>query len=402
MRGLVENPYELAIRPTRGTGRKRHPLGVGIAEPSKLAHPQGAVPLPSKGPALEHLLQAREECLQHDLDDLRDSAWAGLIAYRGATVPLAADATDDDRRLLRTFGLVTVFKRPEEGLTNAGLTYPRLAVTSQLTLTLDPDTSFVEAAALRSEWHTSTSGLLAALDATRGRALNDTTPTRIDRRATLLLHPELSDDLTSKQREQCERVVALLGTELDILDRGRLDSATARHRLRGNAGGSMVVVGPMDATTREIRDEYLSVDPNRLVRHVTGTGPRSIADDILDPLMELSGFSGALLPVAPADRSVKRRRGPAPFPITNPVECLRKGPRIYVRDGDTQLWWTRDDIRHGDCIFKTFEEVDGVLLHEAERDADGQPINKHKGPSGATIRRSELDGCRKPPHAHLG
>lgn len=403
LRGLVENPYELEIRPTRGTGRKPHPLGAGIVQTKTwLSHPDGALPLPSQGPAVEHLLQARGECLPKDLEAMAESAWVGLIATPGLAIPLASEELTGTTALQHRFGLVTVYKQPEEGLTKAGLTQPRLAVTSRLTLTLTPETGFIESAALHSAWHASTPSLLAELHALRHQALPGTVTIRTTRRVTLLVQPDLSERLTDTDRAWLRSASQLVDSALDVVDRGRLDAFSVQRRLAGAAGGSLIIAGPLDTATRSLKDRYLDVDPHRLVRYVAGTGNRDVSETILEQVTELSGLSASLLPIAPADRSHKRREVRAPIPIANPVNCLHHGNRFYLQDGDTGLWWTRDDDRHAGTIFKTYTERNSVLEHEADRDADGAVINKHKGPSGLRISTSELRGCPKRPHKHLG
>lgn len=403
MRGLVENPYELELRPTRGTGRKPHPLGSGIERSKKwLSHPDGSLVLPTQGPSVEQLMRAREECLPRELEDFAESAWAGLIAYPQLAIPLAEPVDAVEGGLRRSFGLVTVYKRPDEHLTQAGLMHPRMAATSWLTIGLAKDSGFIETAALRSEWHMSSSALLGELEVLYSQAMPDAVSVRVSRRITVLVDPGLSERLADDERTRLAGTATLLDSALDLVDRARMDKVSVERRLAGSAGGALVVVGPMDSATRRLRDIYVAVDPDRLVRHVPGGGHRDLSEALLDHVMELSGVSGSLLPIVPADKSPKRADVRARIPITNPVACLHHGDRFYVRDGDTGLWWTRDNDRHAGTIFKTYQERDSSLDHEADRDADGGIINKHKGPSGAKIPRSELRGCPKAPHKHLG
>ncbi|QWF22367.1 hypothetical protein KM427_01010 [Nocardioides sp. LMS-CY] len=333
---------------------------------------------------------------------MAESAWVGLIATPGLAIPLATEELTGTTALQHRFGLVTVYKQPEEDLTKAGLRQPRLAVTSHLTLTLTPQTRFIESAVLRSAWHISTPSLLAELDALRRQALPGTVTVRTTRRITLLVQPDFSERLTDTDRARLQSASQLMDSALDVVDRGRIDAFSVQRRLAGTAGGSLIVVGPLDTATRSLRDSYLDVDPHRLVRYVAGNGNRDVSETILEQVTELSGLSASLLPIVPADRSPKGREVRAPIPITNPVKCLHHGNRFYLQDGDTGLWWTRDDDRHAGTIFKTYTERNSALEHEADRDADGVIINKHKGPSGLRISTSELRGCPKRPHKHLG
>jgi hypothetical protein len=404
LRGLVENPYELELRPTRGTGQP-HPLGMGIAPTKRwLPHPDGVLPLPSRGPVIAHLLQARKECLPPDLAEFSDSAWAGLLATPGLAVPLklAAQLKSHDPLLqMRTFGLVTVYKRPDEDLTRAGLTRGRVAATSRLTLGIDGRSGHVEAATLSSEWHMSSSGLLAELTQLRDQAFPTNIPTRTRRRITVLIHPEVTERLTDADRIRLNGMATLLESALDLVDRARMDKLSVTRRLAGNAGGALVTIGPMDTSTRHARDEYLSVDPQRLFRHVPGSTSRDLFEAVLEQIMELSGVSSSLLPLVPADMSPARKEVRPPIPIAKPIACLHHGNRFYLLDGETGLWWTRDDDRHAGTIFKTYKELDAQLVHQADRDAHGAVIDKHKGPSGRRIPRAELRGCSKMPHKHL-
>lgn len=402
MRGLVANPYELEIQPTRGTGRKTHALGAGIVQTNKwLAHPAGTLPLPAQGPAVEQLLDARTECLRPDLDDVADSAWAGLIARPQLAIPLAPTRILPDAALQRSFGLVTIYKRSEEHLAQAGLMHPRIAVTSRLTLEVAEDTGFIVAASLTSEWHSSSSALVAALEVLHGAAIPGAVSVRTHRRISVLVHRDVSERMTDGDRDRLARTAALLESATDIIDQARLDKRSIERRLAAAGGSALIVVGPVDSSTRDAGAIYLAAGNNRIVRSVLGDGPRDLVEALLEHIMELSGVSTSLLPIVAVDKSPKSKGIRAAIPISNPIDCLHHGDRFYLLDGDTGLWWTRDNDQHAGTIFKTYEEHDALLEHQADRDAQGTVINKHKGPSGMRIPRTDLHGCAKPPEKHL-
>lgn len=396
LRGLVENPYELEGRTNRGSRPEAHPLGPGIPVGRKwLPHGEGHVRLPSGGPALEHLLATRAACLHSEMAEFADSAWAGLIALPSAVVPLCPE--DEALR----FGLVSVFKRPEEDLTRAGLSYPRLAATSRLRIKLATQTGFIEEARLSSEWHLSSSSLLADLGVMHEEALPGAILNQVHRRISILLHPQVSQRLTVDDRRRLTTSATLLNSDLDLMDRANLDRRSAERRLAGSAGGGLVIVGPMDPASASLRELYMAIDPGRIVRHVAGSGPRDLFEAVLEQMMELAGVNSSLLPIVPPEKSPKSRERRPSIPIQKPRRCLHHGSRVYVEDETTGLWWTRDDDRHAGTIFKTYSASSSQLEHQADRDEEGNIIDKHKGPQGLRIPMSELRGCRKPAYKHL-
>ncbi len=77
------------------------------------------------------------------------------------------------------------------------------------------------------------------------------------------------------------------------------------------------------------------------------------------------------------------------------VKCLHLSGSTYVLDSRSELWWTRDFSPHG-AVFKTFTDTGRFLDWEADRNAVGSVINKHKGPVLRKIEKSSMGSCNHP------
>ncbi len=123
-----------------------------------------------------------------------------------------------------------------------------------------------------------------------------------------------------------------------------------------------------------------------------------MTDEIAEALLAMAGISAALMPVLPPSDARKTRRARPEMPFPRASQCRHLGTsRVYVEDPETGLWWTRDDDRHADSIFKTYVRANETLVHEADRSESGETIvNKHKGPSGEVIALASCHRCNKP------
>lgn len=101
-----------------------------------------------------------------------------------------------------------------------------------------------------------------------------------------------------------------------------------------------------------------------------------------------------------AESPVQQTRVPFPFP--NALECRHdQSGRPYLLQQGTSLWWTRDTAGHGGIVFKTYRRLGDVLVHQADRDGEGDEVpGKFKGEAGREVALGELTACSHP-HTHL-
>lgn len=375
---------------------------------SWIAHPSGAIRLPEKpGVALEDIASACER--YHPLllaDELHQSAWAGLLANPSAVVPLSVEGPLDcesfwtapvDLSMVRRVGLATVFAPPDETLSTMGLSAARAAASAELTLLLSADGTCVERAHLKAEWYDSTLGMLTGLERLQAMAPASAGSAQRRPKLSLLLHPTVSPGMSGIDRARLTALADLLECTIFVIDRLKLDSRTvARHV--ASSPRMLLSVGPLDPSTSELISRHRAAGHDRLARNVQPTGTRTVVDEVTEALLGLAGFGAALMQIAPPSTARKTRRARPPMPFARASQCRHLGSsRVYVEDPDTQLWWTRDDDRHAESIFKTYTRSGEKLLHEADRHELGEVVqNKHKGPSGEVIDLSACHQCSRP------
>jgi hypothetical protein len=301
-----------------------------------------------------------------------------------------------DRSLVRRFGLASVFRPPDETLTTAGISATRAAATAILTLLVSEAGHRVERAHLDAEWHDSSLALLAGLERLEAMALEPGASGAYERRVSVLVHPDASPALGDRDRARLETVADLLECRLEVVDRLKLDSRTVARRV-ADSPRMLLSVGPLDTSTSALVERHRLAGEDRFARIVQPSGARAVVDEIAEALLGLAGIGAALMPVMPPSTARKARQARPEMPFPRASQCRHLGNRVYVEDPITGLWWTRDDDRHADSIFKTYTRVGEKLEHEADRHDSGDVVeNKHKGPSGETIHLADCHECSKP------
>ncbi len=59
------------------------------------------------------------------------------------------------------------------------------------------------------------------------------------------------------------------------------------------------------------------------------------------------------------------------MPLSGAAECMHLGDVVYVRDVETDLWWTRDHAHHAGAVFKTYRLSGSTLTWVNDHNADG-------------------------------
>ena len=416
LRRLLEQPSQLSQAVRLGRGRQASPLGPGIPDDVDYLLTDGRVRLPAHGRALEDLIRALEAAVPPPVPShLRDSAWSSLLASPGFCfemrppahadpwgVPPASSGADITR-----IGLVSVAE-PGGDDAPVGSVSERIAVVGVLTLQPShgggaPDhVASPGAAWLAAHWVTGTSALIDHLCLVHPFAASDYL--RRSKKVTLLLAPSARADFAGLDLASEEMRAAHLDLELDVVDRDTLDRRSVHRHIEGRSGSALIVVGPSDHDARELERSFIQSGRGKSATWIVPGSGRSLSDELADRLLSVAGLDLALRPLAPpmVPPSPPRAKRP-PMPVNDPEQCLhhQRTSRVYVKDGDDGLWWTRDDAGHGGCVFKTYREHDGVMVHVAEHDEDGTIIAKHKGPTARTMALTNFYTCRKPPSSHL-
>jgi hypothetical protein len=375
-----------------------------------MPHPRGAILLSAlSDAALDDLERDRERCGPLLVPkDLRASAWAGLVTSPSTAIPLSIGEPTStgpewlrpaDHSMMRRLGLAAVFSPQHEALTEAGISAPRSAAVATLTLLTAQDGDVIERAHIEAEWHHSALGVLSGLERLDAMALTPGVSSQTGRPVTLLIHPDISTILGVTDREWLAAVARLLECDLQIVDRLTLDSRSVARRV-ADSPRLLLAVGPLDRSATELISRHEAAGHDRVAQAVHPSGTRALTDEIAEALLGLAGVGAALMPVLPPTRAVsgKTREARPEMPFDEASQCRHLPPsRVYVQDAATELWWTRDDDRHADSIFKTYKQVGEKLFHQADRHALGEIVeNKHKGPSGEVINLADCHKCNKP------
>jgi len=385
-------------------GVRTHPLQAGLEADRRIRFPDLVLAWPREGAPFEQLRSDVGSAPAPPVEpEFADSAWAALLGathqFEVTPVPAAPDPGEHMTAIssVRALGLLTPLSAPlyRSGRAPGDAADTRLVATGVLTVGLDRRD--VVWARLQAGWAQTTSSLLAWLDGIGFRG-----PTSAER-VSILVHPDESPQFRALDRNALDATASVLGLRLDVIDRGVKDRRYVERRVGQSAGVVLIPVGPDDESTRALRASHRSaVEGARCLPLAPDARP--LLERLREQLITAAGLDAALrvLPDVPRRRPPSPRR--PPLPVGDPADCLhhKRTSRVYVLDGSSGLWWTRDKDEHGGSVFKAYRLVADRLEHEADCDAAGDPIpDKHKGPIGRVMNRSEFRGCGRDPSKHL-
>lgn len=404
IRRLVEDA-SLLERAGGAANRRHHPLGHRIPRDARYSHSGEFVYLPKGGDGLERLQAAIKAPVLDLHPDFSGSAWRALLASDSSlSIPtprpeqlLAEDiaVAEGRHKDLRRVALYAVLRPGDEALEVSGsLVATRFAGAATLTLLIDPDRPTVTTDAwIVTEWKQST----ATLASWFSRQLQLAGPSTVDRFAVasagILVHPARSGVFDSAMMSRLVAHAAAFGLRARVLDRGRADFGSIQQSLQRELPSALIAFGPPDVETTSLVGGYRSAS-GRQVLHVDSADPSEALPILLDAFAQTCGVSASLHVVGTDDVAGEGLSGRPVPPIAAAAECRHDSQaRFYLRDAETDLWWTLDTAGHGGSVFKTYRQEGGVLVHEACRDGEGRRIDKWKGPVGQTIPMKDLHGC---------
>lgn len=399
-----------------GSSRREHSLGHRIDKDLRYAHSLGAVYLPRGGASLDNL-RAAFSIPVLDLDAaLNGSAWRALLSS-SAVIELPVPGEEQlltegvvvtARRLsdLRRFAVVSVLSPGPEALRSDGTPInARIGAAARLTILTNPSTRRnADDAWVAPEWKQSTA-MLTSWVARHLEQAGTATIRRLGKaRLGLLIHPERAEFLTDPARRSAAvAAAAAFGFSLRFLDPSVSDYGNVRSSLRREPPSALVALGRADSWSVVLTDAYRQAAPRSGLLWVDADDPEEATVVIRDAIAHVAGVGPGLHLIGdPAATwvagDVDVHSGVIPIPpVARAADCRHDdGNRYYLRDAESDLWWTCDTAGHAQCVFKTYRKVGSQLVHDADRDASGAEIHKWKSDVGKRIELASLHGCEDP------
>ncbi|MEJ1089600.1 hypothetical protein WDU99_14880 [Microbacterium sp. Mu-80] len=218
-------------------------------------------------------------------------------------------------------------------------------------------------------------------------------PARRNRRIEILI----AEDLVEEQpgfSDQIKQLALMLGANPIVHVTTVKDRGTITAKINSNNPHELIALG--SAVDENIVSTFTRRNGDRDLHRAVCTSADAALQWLLDELPRIMGVGPGLMSYP----EVEALPGRPILPVAKPTRCLHHGENHYVRDGETDWWWTRDFAQHGSdekCVFKTYVLVDGELLWNTDHDADGDVIaDKHKGRVGKKIAESATSSCGFP------
>lgn len=293
--------------------------------------------------------------------------------------------TVKEEQELRRVALCSVYRHPNESTGNR----PRLAVLGQLTILKDTKRNTALSSWFEPSLHTSTRSLQLGLERIPGiRVDNALGASRLQ---IVIAENEVVQFESARTAIERSAWVAGIQPEFLLADPARYENTKAS--LASRASKHALFIGSF--SNNSLYEAFVNLrGPESAIQFDTGLLPGT--DEFLNSFRETTArLAGANsdLTIREADQQPKEENRPK-LPIELPEKCLHNGKFVYVYDGKTGLWWTRDLAGHGGAVFKTYIQKGKTLQHEAERDAQGSVIeDKHKGAVNMTVHMDELAPC---------
>lgn len=399
LRRLIDLTAELpSTKPRKAAAH--HPLGLDLGGRVTYAHPDGRVPLPTYPEGLENIRQAAEASVLNFPPEVSSALWSQVLgrpAIQAPLRPLSVEgllamnipACEDNLRLFRQVGLAAVVE--PVGLDDV---HGRVAGTAIVTVQLSSrNRNSADDAWMQPSWTATTRALVFQLEnfyrlgAPLPRALKS---------AVVLLSPELDRPITRAEGNEVKQIGHVFGYESVIVDRRSVTPGDVRQRITRRTPSLVVALGPADPEVTALRGLYTTAAVGGSFVVVSPANAIEAIQQLREHLATLAGITPGLT-LLHQERNVLTD-AMLPFPFDEASECLHDDfKRAYVLDGATGLWWTRDTAGHGKVPFKTYRRTSGKLVHDSDRNENGDPIAaKWKGPDGKIIAIAELHGCGNP------
>lgn len=374
----------LILTGTPPVGERWHPLGAGVKR--KKAYPSmtfGPLALPASGPSLDYLRAMLIEPIPGLPQHLTTEAWKALLS----SAPLVADAPLDEDGGAELFGSVAGgrLRRVVLGavLEDGSAAGQRLGAVAQLSVLLEADDNVPRDARLRADWVPSTRGMLAAFDKIPGLVIGEPDGPRV----TVLLS-EYHALMDPRLPEAIERTGRMAGLK------------TVVHSMSGSMFGNIsdivmktppshLILAGADLP-RSLGDRFAADrGPNRL-HHLRSEAPAELLETLREQLAVFAGVGPGLtshvVEAAPAGRPV--------MPLSGAAECMHLDDVVYVRDVETDLWWTRDHAHHAGAVFKTYQLKGNTLTWVNDHNADGSEyVGKNKGEDTRELSTTGAHSC---------
>lgn len=303
------------------------------------------------------------------------------------SLPNDVESTDELQQRVRSVLLASVLRDKDEAFDGETFSTPRLGAVAVLSvLPNDSNPKVSDDAWLDVEWVNSTAEMLDALERMAGPNL--TAPTK-HRNVDVLVAQELWVQEEHVVHD-IERLASLTGVSARVHRLTDGEVSNIKGRLKTSSPSRLFVFGD-------------NVDASLIAAFTDRQGPENLYNPpvsnahqvrqwMRDQLPHFMGIGPALMrhpePLVVPGRPV--------MPVAVPSRCAHFGTNKYVLDATTNLWWTRDFARHGDCIFKTYTLQKGKLTWESDRNGAGETIPKHKSETLSTITFAAMNSCDHP------
>lgn len=422
IRRIVEQARDLTVL----TPGREHPIGIHLRDHHFLRPDEGQLRLrlPRQAAGLTQI----QEILVRDVLDLDQNetsiAWNILLDQPALCAPMRAPTvaqlqasgfaiSEDDAPLIRAVALATVYKRNTREKHDAGRdtveVSTRFAGVGRLVVVTEEKNPAVSVNAWADvRWVLSGPALSREMEALYKNATPSAQQSGSRTSAALLLGDDLADrldDPADASASDLSVVAAIHGFKLHILRRPRRSSGSVLEHIRRSPPGLLVIAAPQDAKVEAAINVY---GETGVVPHVYQLGDCA-ADQLLDLFRETMGAASGANPglflsqrpylgMSESDSGVETATEsgfiiPGVWPVPQPGrQLVYPGVGRYVENLDDGLWYTRDKAYHAGSRIKRYRRNGRLLEHDADIDAKGEIMTKHKGEVGAVVSLDDMRG----------
>ncbi len=420
VRRIVEQARELTAVPMPG---REHPVGLHLRDHYFLRPNEGQprVRLPKRAAGLTQI----QEILSRDVLGLDQSesriAWNILLDQPSLCAPVRPPTvtellesgfaiSEDEGSFVRAVALAAVYRRGEREEQVAGRATAevsaRFAGVGRLIVVTEVKNPEVSVNAWADvKWVLSGTALCRELEVLYENATPSTQRSGTRKSIALLLGDDLADRLPDGSDARLSVIAAIHGFNLHILRRPRRHTGTVLGHIRTTPPSLLVIAAPQDAKIEAIIKTYRATGVVPNVYQLGDCAPDELTDFLREVMGAVSGINPGLFLSEPFDHPESRDVSGVGVPVESeltipgiwPVqkagrELIHGAFGKFVENISDGFWYTRDKAHHAESKVKRYRRNGRLLEHDADIDASGVIITKHKGVVGAVVSLDDMRG----------
>jgi hypothetical protein len=277
----------------------------------------------------------------------------------------------------------------------------RLAGVGRLVVVTDPKNSGVSLDAwMNVRWVRTSRALSRELEELYLSAMPSAQRAGSRNSAVLILGEELADAMSDApdDNDALRTIAAVHGFELrKILRCPERHTGSVLNSLRQNPPGLLVVAAPPGRGLDAAIEAYRAAASLTRVSRLGRSRPGDLLDDFREAIAAAAGINPALFPASDLVELEAPEETKLVVPDVWPV--AHQGQRkihpsfgFFVENLQDGCWYTRDRAQHAGCVVKRYQPVDRQLIHDADIDAQGKIMAKHKGDASAALSLDDMRG----------